>query len=272
MSSRATYERLPVAGHAEHLHVATVAERERVRRQCVHRGRPPFADESLGPTCDPHRSRSRPARWASSGSPSVHSGGTHPSSRNSIRRRGGVELAGHRAAGRPERGGDCGGGCEGVGARRDRTRNGREREHGRERASHAVTVTGGTREPGPSPGCRGCGAPVAPRARPKLRSGPPRVRVRPGRSCGRLLETSEGVSSAFAVRVSAADIARNAPAAMRPERLADVARSRRATSVARRSSCSRSRCSSVRNCRGLDHLALTSFPGAGHRILVPVIS
>ena len=113
------------------------------------------------------RSRSRPARRGRSGSPSVAREGR-------IRRRGTAsaprrrELAGTGQPAVPSAGGDCGGGARGSAPVASEHETAREREQGRERSSHAVTLSGRTREPGPSPGCRGCGAPEAPRARPEL--------------------------------------------------------------------------------------------------------
>ena len=176
-------ERLVVARHAVHLDVATVAEREGARRERVQRRRPPFADEPLrvarpgadldhdrlvGGAAEPHEL----LRWDASVVTEQHQG---------ARRR---QFSRHGTAGGPERRRRLGRGLGRGHARRDRTGDGAEREHGGERSSHRDTVSSGTREPGPSPGCGGCGAPFAPRAR----SEPVGVRerpVRPGRSSGR---------------------------------------------------------------------------------------
>ena len=177
VSPRATMSVFVVARYAVHLDVAAVAERERARRQRIQRRRPPFADEPLrlarpgadldhdrlvGGASEPHELLG----WHASVVAEQH---------QRARRR---QLAGHGAAGGPERRRRLRRGLRRGHARRDRTGDGAEREHGRERASHVTTVSSGTQEPGPSPGCGGCGAPFAPRARPE----PVGVRERPGQT------------------------------------------------------------------------------------------
>ncbi len=164
-------QRLRVAGDAEHLHVPTITDRERIGGQRVQRGRPALADEPFGVARSrAHLDHDGFVRRTPEAEQALGRNASVVAEQHQRARR--LELAGDGASGGRERGRRLGRGLRGHGPRRDRTRDGDERERGRERASHGPYCIERNAEPGPSPGCGGCGAPLAPRAR----SGSVRVR------------------------------------------------------------------------------------------------
>ena len=139
-------ERLLIAGHAVHLDVAAIAQRERARRKGIQRRCPPFADEALrlaGPGADLDHD------GLVGGAPEPHEllGWHAPVVTEQHQRAWRSHLAGQGTAGGPERRRRLRRWLRRGHARRDRTGDGAEREHGRERASHRNTVSSGRAEP-----------------------------------------------------------------------------------------------------------------------------